>query len=81
MEINEREGERESHGQTGGRENGREKSEKDENQGSKTDFSIPNLLTPGPTIYQKSSLIWTLNFDSNFFKRTKYFSWNNQQPE
>ena len=48
-----------------------EKSEKDENQGSKTDFSIPNLLTPGPTIYQKSSLIWTLNFDSNFLKITK----------
>ena len=48
-----------------------EKSEKDENQGSKTDLSIPNLLTPGPTIYQKSSLIWTLNFDSNFLKITK----------
>ena len=58
-----------------------EKSEKDENQGSKTDLSVPKLLTPGPTIYQKSSLIWTLNFDSNFLKRTKYFSWNKQQSE
>ena len=48
-----------------------EKSEIDENQGSKTDLSVPNLLTPGPTIDQKSSLIWTLNFDSNFLKITK----------
>ena len=55
--------------------------EKSENQGSKTDLSVPKLLTPGPTIYQKSSLIWTLNFDSNFLKRTKYFSWNKQQSE
>ena len=40
--------------------------------------SISFLFTPGPTIYQKSSLNWTLNFTSNLKK--KIFLKNQRQP-
>ena len=44
-------------------------------------FSILFLLTPGPPIYQ-SSLIWTLNFTSNFFKTTNnFYTMNDNQNE
>ena len=39
--------------------------------------SISFLLTPGPKIYQSSSLIWTLNYTLNIFKSTTYFYWMN----